>query len=276
LGGLDPVPCGGTIEDRDTMNLTDAGQAITEMEIRLPEQAAGLAQDEEWFELTIDGETRRIRFHDYAETYSVPGLYERLFYDRLKCESPRKVCELLDEQLACEGREPQHLRVLDVGAGNGMVGEMLQELDVDQIVGIDIVEEAAEAVERDRPGVYDDYYVMDLTEIPEQIHEELRARKLNCMTSVAALGFGDIPPDAFAEAYNLIEPGGLVGFSLKEEMVSGEDSSGFSRLIDTGIAESALDVKVEDRYRHRLDTNGEPIYYVAMIAEKARDLPLSD
>lgn len=258
------------------MSLTDTGQTITEMEITLPERAADLAQDEEWFELTIDGETRRIRFHDYAETYSVPGLYERLFYDKLKCESPRKVCELLDEQLASEGGKAQDLRVLDVGAGNGMVGEKLQELNVDQIVGIDIVAEAAEAVERDRPGVYDDYFVMDLTEVPEQIHEELRGRELNCMTSVAALGFGDIPPDAFAEAYNLIEPGGLVGFALKEEMVSGEDSSGFSRLIDAGIAESALDVKIEDRYRHRLDSNGDPLYYVAMIAEKGRDLPLSD
>jgi predicted TPR repeat methyltransferase len=257
------------------MNLTENGQTTTELEIRLPERASDLAQDEEWFELTTDGETRRLRFHDYAETYAVPGLYERLFYDKLKCDSPRKVCELLDEMLASEGREAQDLRVLDVGAGNGMVGEKLQELNVDQIVGIDIVAEAAEAAERDRPGVYDDYYVVDLTEMPEKTHTELRARELNCMTSVAALGFGDIPPDAFAAAYNLIEPGGLVGFALKDEMVSGEDSSGFSRLIEAGIAESALDVKAEDRYRHRLDTNGDPLYYVAVIAEKARDLPLS-
>ncbi len=165
--------------------------------------------------------------------------------------------------------------MLDVGAGNGMVGEKLQELDVDQIIGVDIIEEAAAATERDRPGVYDDYYVLDLTNIPEQAHEELRARELNCMTSVAALGFGDIPPDAFAEAYNLIEVDGLVGFSLKEEMVGGGDSSGFSRLIEDGIAEGALAVKREHRYRHRLDLKGEPLYYVAMIAEKVRDLPLS-
>ena len=131
---------------------------------------------------------------------------------------------------------------------------------------------AAGATERDRPGVYDDYHVVDLTEIPEQTREELLARRLNCMTSVAALGFGDIPPEAFAEAYNLIEPEGLVGFSLKEDMVSGADSSGFSRLIEAAVDEGALDVRREQRYQHRLNVKGEPLHYVAMIAEKVDDL----
>jgi len=263
------------LDDKDTMNSPQLASAIAEMEIRMPEGAVDLAQDEEWCDVTVDGETRRIKFHDYAETYTVPGLYERLFYDELKCDSPRVVCDLLDEHITTEGLEPRDLRVLDVGAGNGMVGEKLQELDVDQILGVDIIEEAAQAAERDRPGVYDDYYVLDLTEIPEPTHEELRARELNCMTSVAALGFGDIPSDAFAEAYNLIEPDGLVGFSIKEEMVSGQDSSGFSRLIDAGIADRSIDVKLEHRYQHRINTNGDPLYYVAMIAEKRGDLPVS-
>jgi predicted TPR repeat methyltransferase len=256
------------------MNPSGADQANVDLKIGLPGRPADLTQDEEWYELTIDDETRRIKFHDYAETFAVPGVYEHLFYDLLKCDSPRTVCKLLDDQLSSEGRESQELRVLDVGAGNGMVGEQLQELDVDQIVGIDILEEAAGATERDRPGVYDEYHVIDLTEIPEQTREELLARRLNCMTSVAALGFGDIPPNAFAEAYNLIEPEGLVGFSLKEEMVSGGDSSGFSRLIEGAIDEGGLDVRREHRYRHRLDVSGEPLHYVAMIAEKVSDLPI--
>lgn len=257
------------------MSLIEKGPRISDLEIKLPDDAADLNQDEEWYEVTIDGETRRIRFHDYAQTYALPGVYEHLFYEELKCDSPRTVCGLLEEQVASEARDPRDLRVLDVGAGNGMVGEHLQELDVDQVVGVDIIPEAAEAVERDRPGVYDDYYVVDLTAMPEPAREELSGRQLNCMTSVAALGFGDIPPAAFAHAYNLIEPGGLVGFSIKEEMVSGGDSSGFSRLIDGGIARRSLEVKREHRYRHRLNCAGEPLYYVAMIAEKGSDLPVT-
>jgi len=257
------------------MSLTKNNLEQSEIVVRVPDSEAGLDQDQEWYEVVIDGEARRIRFHDYAQTYTMPGVYEHLFYEVLKCDSPRTVRTLLEEQIESDDRRPDELRVLDVGAGNGMVGEELQNLGVDQIVGVDIIEEAAQAVERDRPGVYDDYHVVDLTAIPEDTHGELRAREFNCMVTVAALGFGDIPPDAFAEAYNVVEEGGLVGLSIKEEMVSGEDSSGFSRLIDQGIAEGAMDVKRQRRYRHRFNTNGEPLYYVAMVAEKNRDLPLS-
>lgn len=248
-------------------------ESVADLEISLPEATGKLAQDEEWYELRMDGETRRIRFHDYAQTYSIPGVYERLFYDTLKCDSPRTVCGLLEEHLDGEGRDPSQLRVLDVGAGNGMVGEQLAEMGAEQIVGVDIIEEAAEAAERDRPGVYDDYLVADLTDLSESQREELRSRELNCLTSVAALGFADIPPAAFAEAYNLVEEGGPVSFSIKEEMLSGKDSSGFSRLIDEAIDDGALELKAERRYRHRLSLSGEPLYYVAMVAEKARDLP---
>jgi predicted TPR repeat methyltransferase len=248
--------------------------AVADVEINLPDAAVDLGQDEEWYELSIGGETRRVLFHDYAQTYAVPGVYERLFYDELKCVSPSTVCGLLEQHIESEGRDPSELRVLDVGAGNGMVGERLAEMGAEQIVGVDIIEQAAEAAERDRPGVYDDYLVVDLTDLPDAEREELRARNLNCLTSVAALGFGDIPPAAFAEAYNLVEPGGPVGFSIKEEMLSGEDSSGFSRLIDGAIGDGALEVKAEHRYRHRVSVSGEPLYYVAMVAEKARDLDL--
>lgn len=257
------------------MSLAGEDPRVSDVELHIPEVNGDLSQDEEWFEVTVDGETRRLRFHDYAETYSIPGCYERLFYDELKCDSPRTVCGLLEEQVDRDGREAADLRVFDVGAGNGMVGEQLAEMGVEEIVGVDIIEEAAEAAERERPGLYDEYYVLDLTKIPEPEHEELRSRRLNCLTSVAALGFDDIPPNAFAEAYNLIEEGGLVGFSLKEEMVAGDDSSGFSRLIDEGIVEGALEVKVEQRYRHRLAASGDPLYYVAMVAEKVRDLPVT-
>ena len=252
-----------------------AGMDVADVEISLPAGEADLSQDEEWYELTVDGETRRVLFHDYAQTFSVPGVYERLFYDELKCISPSTVCGLLEGHIEGEGRDPSELRVLDVGAGNGMVGEQLAEMGAEQIVGVDILEEAAEATERDRPGVYDDYFVLDLTDIPAPEHEDLRSRNINCLTSVAALGFGDIPPAAFAEAYNLVEDGGPIGFSIKEDMLTGEDSSGFSRLIDGAIADGALEVKAERRYRHRLSSTGEPLYYVAMVAEKARDLPVA-
>ncbi|MGH3844400.1 MAG: methyltransferase, partial [Pseudonocardiaceae bacterium] len=128
-----------------------------DFEVLFPEVGEDLDQDEEWCEILVDRERKRIRFHDYHEIYDVPGLYERLFYDKLKCESPRVIRRLLAQVLAESGTEPGGLRVLDVGAGNGMVGEELRGLRVGAVYGIDIIEEAAAAAHRDRPGVYERY-----------------------------------------------------------------------------------------------------------------------
>ena len=87
-----------------------------------------------------------------AAVYAVPGLYEHLFYERLKGQSPAVVSALLAEAVEAEGDDPAALPVLDLGAGNGMVGEALREHGFEEITGVDITPEAGEAVERDRPA----------------------------------------------------------------------------------------------------------------------------
>ena len=247
--------------------------STAEYDVRLPNAGdASFDQDEEWCELLVDGRPRRIRFHDYHEIYSIPGLYERLFYELLECDSPRAVTALLGKELRARGRHPSDLRVLEVGAGNGMVGEELDDLGVPTIVGVDIIEEAAAAAERDRPGIYDDYLVLDLTAIPANTHAELRGRSFNCLVTVAALGFGDIPPEAFANAFNLIETGGLVAFNIKEDFLDDGDGSGFAQLIKRALADGSIVLSAEQRYRHRLSIAGDPLHYVALVAEKHADL----
>jgi len=108
------------------------------------------------------------------------------------------------------------MRVLDLGAGNGIMGESLIKLGVSRIAGIDILEDVRVAAERDRPGLYDAYYAIDLCEMSASLREEFADWRLNCMTAVAALGFGDIPARAFREAYNLIDENGWIAFNIKE------------------------------------------------------------
>jgi len=256
--------------------VSTANAAEAELEVRIPPEAtAARDQDEEWCEVHVDGEVRRVRFHDYAEVYSIPGLYERLFYDTLECDSPQTVCELLGQALRERDVAPRELTVLDVGAGNGMVGEELVQLGADSVVGVDIIEEAALAAERDRPGVYDDYKVLDLTSPPADDHRDLLEHGFNCMTTVAALGFSDIPPQAFVTAYDLVADDGWVAFNIKQDFVSEEDASGFSELIRGGFEDGALELAADRTYRHRLSVDGEPLNYVAMVARKRGDLPLA-
>jgi predicted TPR repeat methyltransferase len=242
-----------------------------DLAVRFPQGADGLEQDEEWCEIDEGGETRRIRFHDYDEIYSVPGLYERIFYDALKCCSPQAVIGLLAEQL----RAGELLRTFDVGAGNGMVAEQLDMVGSELIVGVDIIPEAEMAAERDRPGLYEAYYTLDLTNIPPEIHKELSARRFNCLVTVAALGFGDIPPEAFAAAFNLVEDGAWVAFNIKSRFLNDDsEKTGFAELINTMLDDGTLELCAEREYRHRLSISGAPLNYVAIVARKRSNVEL--
>ena len=241
-------------------------------EIRLP-SVDGLSQDREWCEAVMNGRTHRFRFHNYGELYKVPGLYEKLFYESLKCCSPSRVVHLLDEVIRDSEEDPEELRVLDVGAGNGMVGDELTAMGAERIVGIDIVQEARDAADRDRPGVYGDYLVTDLTDLPEHEEEGLRNEDLNCLTTVAALGFGDIPPKAFAKALDVIAVPGWLPFNIKEDFLRERDRTGFCKLIRQLCREEVIQIQAYRRYRHRLSVAGTPLHYVAVVARKLRDLP---
>jgi SAM-dependent methyltransferase len=244
-------------------------------EIRFPRTngRAAISQDQEWCEVKIGDAVHSIRFHDYAEIYRIPGLYESLFYQRLKCCSPSRVVRLLGEVLKDHSEDFTDLRVLDVGAGNGVVGDELHARRVDALVGVDIIPEAKEAAARDRPGVYDDYLVADLTELSEADDRRLRGASFNCLTTVAALGFGDIPDAAFIQALDLVETPGWLAFNIKQDFLEVCDPTGFSRLVRQLSDRNIICIEAYRRYRHRLSIGGEPLYYVAMVARKMRETP---
>lgn len=232
-----------------------------------------LAQDEAYFHF-VDGDREiKLRFHDYGDIYNYPGLYEQLFYRRLKCNSPKTVADILDRVLAANRVEKTELRVLDLGAGNGMFGEQLHGAGVARVIGVDICPEAFHACERDRPGVYDAYYVADLCNMDPLVRDELASWQVDALSCVAALGFGDVPAKAFANAYNLVAPSGWLAFNIKETFMLESDVSGFSRLIKSLLLSDALEVHHLERYRHRISIDGRPLFYYALVGKKERDIP---
>lgn len=241
--------------------------------IALPEPSQSYEQDEEWFLVNFDGTWEEIRFHDYGKLYNVEGLYEKIFYDLLECDSPRTIRELLGRELDRAGAAPEGLRVLDLGAGNGIMGEEMRKLGAELAVGVDIIAEAADAASRDRPEVYAEYQVADFTQLDPVLFAHLKGLGLNVLTCVAALGFGDIPPEAFRTAFNLVADGGWVAFNLKERFYTSQDISGYHRLLRRATEEGILELVTEERYMHRRATTGSPLYYTAIVGRKHADIP---
>lgn len=241
--------------------------------IFLPEaDSDNLDQDQEWCEVSINGKRHRIRFHDYHKIFEIPGLYELIFYDALGCTSPSRIAHLLDDIIQDFGDDVDGLRVLDVGAGNGMVGDELKRRGAERVVGVDIIDQAMNAQKRDRPEVYEDYVVADLTDLPEQDEEKLRKHRFNCLSTVAALGYGDIPPQAFIKALDLVETPAWLAFNIKESFLHEQDDSGFARLVRKLARDQVIRIEGYRRYQHRRSVDGKPLYYVAMVARKLEDI----
>lgn len=250
----------------------DSQTDSTKLDVSLPRETSGLSQDEEYCLVRMNGTERKIRFHDYSEIYEIPGLYEHIFYEKLRCTSPEVVTSLLADAVEETDESVSDLVVLDLGAGNGMVGEALVDKGVDTVIGVDIIEEAAEAALRDRPQVYDDYFVEDFCDIDRGVEQQLKQADPNCLVCVAALGFDDIPAPAFANGFNLVEDDGWVAFNIKEEFVNNGLESDFSHLIRQIIEDGTFELVAEELYRHRLAIDGSPLNYLAMVGKKHSDI----
>ena len=109
---------------------------------------------------------------------------------------------------------------------------------------------------------------VSLTEPPAHERDSLRGFGFDCLACVAALGFGDIPPQVFSAAFDLLAPGSWIAFNIRQDFLADGHDSGFGDLIDDLAEGGALDLRAQRPYRHRLSTSGDPLTYVAMVARK--------
>lgn len=238
-------------------------------EIRFP-QATDLSQDREYCEVLVSGEWRRIRFHDYDSIFEIPGLYEQIFYDQLGCHSHERIAGMLADVLEQFGEEPRGLRVLELGAGNGVVGQRMRDLGVGALAGLDISAVARKAALRDRPGVYDQYFVADLGAPAPDQKRAIEAFGPNALVAVACLGFGDMQTNAFRNACAMLPPGGWLVLNAKHEFVNSPAPNSVGALLKGMTAQRLLEIHSYTIYTHRMSVDGRRLHYAAMVGRKPR------
>jgi len=238
-------------------------------QIRLPDDIETLPINEEYFFITQNGQERRLRLHNYNEVYSIPGLYEYIALEILKYRSPEIMSSLLVEKMTEIGLPIEELKILELGAGSGLFGKALAKLGVTSIIGIDIVPEAKIATERECQGVYQDYFIEDLTQLSESTKNKLKEQKLNCLVCCSALSSDHIPVEAFQVALSLIQDGGWILFNVaKSSYENPSNSSKFIKFYHQASAEGTLKLNYSYSYIHRHFFNGQSLEYIAILTQK--------
>lgn len=240
--------------------------------IKFPITNNNLTREDEYFILTRNEQEQKLRIHDYSKIYALSGLYEYVLVDLLKFNSHRVISELLIDEVTKSPSSVAELSVLELAAGVGLVGESLKGKGVKSIIGVDVVKEAAEAVKRDRKGIYDNYYVEEFPYVSEEVNKELENYKFNCLVCASALT-GGLPKSAFAFAYNLITDGGWIAFNIKENLIDTKTNHSSGKMIANMIKKEILKVEVKHSYQHRISVTGNPLNEVVLIGLKMGDIP---
>jgi len=251
-----------------------------DFEIQLPETeiVRNLPIQEEFFWLSQNGNKRKLRLHDYAQIYRIPHLYEYLM-EKLQAKSHIVLSSLLIDRIIQAGGDVKDLIVLEIGAGSGMVGKALADLGVKSITGIDIFSEAAQAAKRECPGVYENYYVEDLTNLSETARDTLSSRGFNCMICGSALMIcgsaltsDHVPPLGLATAFNLMAPNSWIAFNVKKEVWEEKGEASFAAWHPWVVETDIFEIAQMDDYQHRFYLDGRPLYYKAIIGTKRANI----
>jgi hypothetical protein len=228
------------------------------------ERGEGRAQTEEAFTVFYDdGREEHMRLHEYARVYAVPGLYDEVVYDQLRCTSTRTLATMLIDAAGA----PAKLRVFDLGAGNGVAGEELARAGATVALGSDNIPEARDAALRDRPGVYEEYLVGELGDLPEPA-ALVGDRDLNAMVCAGALGMGHIPATAFGAIWDAFPSGALFSASVHEDLADPGTSDFGDWLAEVTAEGGTTELVARERIFHRETMAGDPIHYVAVVARK--------
>ncbi|MCI4660582.1 MAG: class I SAM-dependent methyltransferase [Neomegalonema sp.] len=234
------------------------------------EAPEGGKQSEEFFLADIDGKPTRFNIHDYKSLYAVPWLYDIALYHTLSCETPTEMSAAIKGVWEQNGVDPSQLRFLELGAGSGVFGhEIKNTLKVPHLVGLDIEPNAKLAAERDRPGLYEDYLVADLTALEPSSRAVLEGGKFNVVGMASATGWGNhIPVAGFEQGFALLESGGWFIFHVKPQDPDPECIA-LNDWVNEKISSGALLEKYRASHFHRESSGGGKIYYDVVLGIKA-------
>jgi hypothetical protein len=151
-----------------------------------------------------------------------------------------------------------------------LVGDLLVRGGIRRMVGVDALPAAREACMRDRPGVYGAYLIGDLASGDSTLLAGLREQAPGGLVSAGAFGGTHAPPAALINALALLPSGAPVALTIDERWMDASDPDGFGVAVQRLIDQGDLEVVQRTRFKHRITTTGEPIFYELLVGTTAR------
>ena len=192
----------------------------------------------QWIYSSRSNEELAERYDDWAKDYDTD--LEQDF----EWLGPQKAAEVFSKYV------PKNGRVLDAGAGTGLVGKFLSENGYSTLVAMDLSMGMLE--EARKKNVYQEFHQMVMGE-PLDFSSDY----FDAVVSVGVLTVGHAPASSLDELIRITKPGGYVVFSLRPDVY---ETSGFKEKQAALVTEDKWRLAEEGEKFHPLP-KGEPEVY---------------
>ena len=153
----------------------------------------------QWIYSSRDNRELEERYDQWAKDYNSD------LEDDFGWLGPQRAAQVLASHV------PRHARVLDAGAGTGLVGQSLSGLGYSQLLAMDLSQGMLE--EARKKNVYLELHQMVMGE-----HLDYPANSFDAVVSVGVLTVGHAPASSFDELIRITKPGGHIVFSLRPDI----------------------------------------------------------
>ena len=159
----------------------------------------------QWVYSSRDNQELEERYDQWSKDY------DRDLSTEFEYRSPRRAAEILAAHV------PRDARILDAGAGTGLVGEILASMGYRRMVAMDLSQGMLE--EARKKGVYEDFHQMVMGETLDY-----ETGSFDAVVTVGVLTVGHAPASSLDELVRVTRPNGHIVFSLRPDVY---ENSGF-------------------------------------------------
>lgn len=182
----------------------------------------------------------------------VKGIYDEWAekYDKVTGEAgyvAYKTCTPIFDQLLRDKFDSKHseLRIIDAGAGTGIVGKVLQDLGYTNIDALDISQKMLN--EAKKLNVYKNFFCAPLSEEPVA---EIANDQYDALICIGTLTVGHVKPSAFDEILRIVKSGGIIGFTLRKDVYNETvEHAVFKETTKFGYREKMDEIENEKRWK---------------------------